>query len=99
MKKIILPAIAASLLVPATIVIPTQGAQAREYQYREWRGRDGRVYCRRSNGTTGLVVGGVAGAVVGGAITHGAAGPILGAVAGGLIGREVDRNNKRRHCR
>src|SRR5688500_7254510 len=28
---------------------------------RVWRGEDNRYYCRRSNGTTGLIVGGAAG--------------------------------------
>ena len=32
---------------------------------RVYRGRDGRYYCRRSDGTTGLIVGGVAGGVLG----------------------------------
>ena len=65
-----------------------------------WRGRDGRRYCRRSNGTTGLIVGGAAGALAGRAIdTRGerATGTILGAVAGALIGREVQRGRSR--CR
>ncbi|MGE5722714.1 MAG: hypothetical protein ACM3YM_09650, partial [Sphingomonadales bacterium] len=32
---------------------------------RIYRGRDGRYYCRRSDGTTGLIVGGIAGGVLG----------------------------------
>ena len=32
---------------------------------RIYRGRDGRYYCRRSDGTTGLVVGAIAGGVLG----------------------------------
>lgn len=65
-----------------------------------WRGRDGRRYCRRSNGTTGLIIGGAAGALAGRAIdTRGerATGTILGAVAGALLGREVQRGRSR--CR
>src|SRR3546814_3832862 len=31
---------------------------------RVYRGRDGRYYCRRSDGTTGLIVGGLAGGVL-----------------------------------
>ena len=65
-----------------------------------WRGSDGRTYCRRSNGTTGLIVGGAAGALVGRAIdTRGerTTGTILGAVAGALLGREVQRSRSR--CR
>ncbi len=74
--------------------------QARHYQtsangIRYWRGDDGRYYCRRSNGTTGLVVGAAAGALAGRAIdTRGerATGTIVGAAAGALLGREVQRS-------
>jgi hypothetical protein len=61
---------------------------------RSWRGNDGRYYCRKSNGTTGLLIGGAAGALLGRGIdTRGdrATGTILGAAAGALLGREVDR--------
>jgi hypothetical protein len=60
-----------------------------------WRGEDGRYYCRRSNGTVGLVVGGAAGALAGRAIdTRGdrATGTVLGAAAGALLGREVQKS-------
>ena len=67
---------------------------------RYWRGDDGRYYCRRSNGTTGLIVGAAAGALVGRAIdTRGerATGTILGAAAGALLGRQIERGEVR--CR
>ena len=32
---------------------------------RTWRGDDGRWYCRRDNGTTGLLVGGAVGGLIG----------------------------------
>ena len=32
---------------------------------RVWRGDDGRTYCRKKNGTTGLIIGGAAGALLG----------------------------------
>jgi hypothetical protein len=67
---------------------------------RIWRGRDGRYYCKRSNGTTGLIIGAAGGALVGRAIdTRGdrTMGTLLGAVGGGLLGREIDRSNAR--CR
>ena len=70
------------------------------YQGPTWRGRDGRRYCRRSNGTTGLIIGGAAGALVGRAIdTRGerTTGTILGLAAGALLGREIQRS--RRRCR
>lgn len=61
---------------------------------RVWRGSDGRYYCRRDNGTTGLVVGAAVGALVGRELDGGrdrALGTVLGAAAGGLLGREIDR--------
>lgn len=67
---------------------------------RIWRGRDGRYYCRRSNGTTGLLIGAVGGALVGRTIDSGgdhAIGTILGAAGGALLGRSIDRDNVR--CR
>ncbi len=88
---------ALAMTVP-TLLIPVTPAEAHS-KYREWRGADGRTYCRRSNGTVGLVVGGVAGALVGRAVdTRGdrAVGTLLGAGAGALLGREIQRN---RRCR
>ena len=61
-----------------------------------WRGRDGRYYCKRDNGTTGLLIGAGVGALAG----HELAGPgdktlgtILGAVIGGALGRAIDRGD------
>ena len=63
---------------------------------RVWRGDDGRDYCRRSDGTTGLVIGGVAGALIGREVAgrrgDRTAGALLGAVGGALLGRAVDRS-------
>jgi len=61
---------------------------------RIYRGSNGRYYCRRDDGTTGLIVGGVAGGLLGNVIASGGSqtlGTILGAGAGALLGREVDR--------
>ena len=58
-----------------------------------WQGRDGRYYCRRDDGTTGLIVGGISGAVLGQIIAPGGSktlGTIIGAGAGALIGRAID---------
>ncbi len=65
------------------------------HQDRIYRGRDGRYYCRRYDGTTGLIVGAIAGGVLGNLLAPGRSetlGTILGAVAGGLAGREIDRD-------
>ena len=60
---------------------------------RIYRGSDNRYYCRRDDGTTGLIVGGMSGAVLGNIIAPGGSktlGTILGAGAGALIGRAID---------
>lgn len=67
---------------------------------RVYRGRNNQYYCRRPDGTTGLIIGGIAGGVLGNIIAPGGSntlGTILGAVAGGVGGRAIDRNNVR--CR
>jgi hypothetical protein len=63
-------------------------------QTRVYRGNDNRYYCRRSDGTTGLIVGAALGGVIGNQLDRGGSnllGTLLGAGAGGLLGREVDR--------
>lgn len=66
-----------------------------------WRGNDGRYYCRRSDGTTGLLIGGAAGALLGREVAGRGGdrtlGAVLGAAGGALLGREVDRGGGR--CR
>jgi hypothetical protein len=60
---------------------------------RIYRGYDNRYYCRRDDGTTGLIVGALAGGVLGNVIAPGDSkvlGTIFGAGAGALIGREID---------
>ncbi len=99
MRKLMLALVAAAVAIPATMAIPTDEAEARRYKYREWRGDNGRIHCRKSNGTTGLIVGGVGGALLGRSIdTRGdrATGTIVGAAAGALLGREID---SKRRCR
>ena len=66
-----------------------------------YRGSDGRYYCRRSDGTVGLVIGGVGGAAVGNIIDGGhnrLAGTLIGGALGALLGQTVDRNSDVR-CR
>lgn len=67
-----------------------------------YRGSDGRYYCRRSDGTTGLVIGAGAGALIGRAIDGGrsrAGGTIVGGVLGALLGRTVEQQRSELRCR
>ena len=64
-------------------------------QDRIYRGSDGRYYCRRSDGTTGLIIGAIGGGLLGRAIAPNRSktlGTILGGVGGALIEREIGRN-------
>jgi hypothetical protein len=63
---------------------------------RIYRGSDNRYYCRRSDGTTGLIIGGLGGAVLGNSIAGGGSrtlGTLLGGAAGALLGQSIDRGN------
>ncbi len=65
--------------------------------YRRAHYRDRRYYCRRGSGTTGLIVGGAAGALLGREVDRYGdrlPGTIIGGAAGALIGREVDRGGR-----
>jgi len=70
------------------------------YNDRIYRGQNGQYYCRRSDGTTGLIIGALGGGLLGNAIAPGGSktlGTILGGGAGALIGRSLDRDGAR--CR
>ena len=113
MKKLLLAVAAASLVVPAAPAFADDDRRGHKWKDRDdrryrtsgngvryWRGDDGRYYCKRSNGTTGLIVGAAAGALAGRAIdTRGerATGTILGAAAGALLGQVLASGNVR--CR
>lgn len=67
---------------------------------RIWRGRDGNYHCKRDNGTTGLIIGGAVGALLGRELDGGQdrlVGTLLGGAGGALLGREIDRGGMR--CR
>jgi outer membrane lipoprotein SlyB len=111
MRKVFLALSAATLTVPvmpAPVFAHDTGYRHVHrsngaYQGRTWRGRDGRLYCRKSNGTTGLIVGGAAGALLGREVDGGRSrttGTVLGAAVGALLGRHVQRNViSKRRCR
>ena len=67
---------------------------------RIYRGNDGRYYCRRSDGTTGLIIGAGVGALIGNSLDNGRSsilGTLIGGAAGAAIGRQIDRGQVR--CR
>jgi uncharacterized protein YcfJ len=107
MRKIIVALSAATLALPVLPAAPAFAHETRAYhshsrQAQQWRGSDGRTYCRKSNGTVGLVVGGAAGALAGREIDGGRSrttGTVLGAAVGALLGRHVQRNVISKRCR
>lgn len=70
---------------------------------RIYRGQDNRYYCRRNDGTTGLVIGGLAGGLLGNTIAPGGSkllGTVLGGGAGALLGQSIGKgSNNRPTCR
>ena len=84
---------------------PRYGQRVLSSNDRIYRGQDGRYYCRRSDGSTGLIVGGLAGGVAGGILGNLIApggskdvgtviGALGGAAAGAAIGNSADKNNR-----
>lgn len=103
MKKTKIMAAALAVAVVAPGLTP-QMSFARDRD-REYRGDDYRYEsrCKRSKGTTGLIVGGAGGAVAGSALGGGTLGTIAGGVGGALLGKHIDKknnekNNRRRNC-
>jgi outer membrane lipoprotein SlyB len=109
MRKAILAAMLAAITVPVVTSTPAEARRGDDRRYSRtdngisyWKGNDGRYRCKKSNGTTGLLIGGVGGALLGRTIDGGndkTLGTVLGAAGGALLGREVDRNNSRPKCR
>lgn len=65
---------------------------------RIYRGNDGRYYCRRDDGTTGLIIGAGIGALLGNQVDIGGSrtlNTILGGAAGAAIGASIDKGNVR----
>lgn len=65
---------------------------------RIYRGRDGRYYCRRRDGTVGLVVGAGVGALLGNLIAERGSntiGTLLGAAGGAALGYAIERQQLR----
>ena len=100
------PFTSASALVETSAPTTTVAAlHDRDRRYRGGRGRvyddrgryyEPRYYCKRDNGTTGLVIGAGVGALAGHEIAgrgDRTLGAILGGVVGGVVGREIDRGS------
>jgi hypothetical protein len=97
MRKMMMALAATSMTIPAVVVASPAEARQGYYQGRTWYDGQGRLRCKRRNGTTGLIVGAAGGALLGRAVdTRGerATGTLIGAAAGALLGRHVDRNRK-----
>jgi len=65
---------------------------------RIYRGQDSRYYCRRNDGTTGLIVGAGLGALLGNQVDVGGSrtvNTIIGGAAGAVLGRAIDRGSVR----
>ena len=87
-------AVVATSSVPVMMAPATAHATGRYHVHQLKSGRThyARKYCRRSDGTTGLIAGAVGGAVVGRkVIDKGILGTGAGIIGGALAGRAVDR--------
>lgn len=90
MRKLILALTAASVALPMAAV-PTAADARRHRHYTHYA----YASCRPHGGTTGALVGGAAGALLGSAVTHhGLAGPLIGGAGGALLGRHVERHSR-----
>ena len=99
MRKLILMASALSVALPVATIVPTTAASARTARYYPaYRGANGNYYCKRRGGTTGALIGGAGGALIGSAL-GGTAATLIGAAGGALAGREVERSRSTRRCR
>jgi hypothetical protein len=65
---------------------------------RVYRGQNGQYYCRRNDGTTGLIIGAGLGALLGNQIDIGGSrtvNTIIGGAAGAMLGRAIDKGSVR----
>lgn len=99
MRKVMLAMGALSLAIPASMTLPAGKAEAKRYYSSRYHHRARR--CTHSGGTTGAVVGGVGGALVGRSLLgHGLLGTAGGAAGGFFAGRAIDRTiTAKRRCR
>ena len=102
MRKVTLAVLAATMAMPVIPAAPAFANHNGVYHGKTWRDSQGRIRCRKSNGTVGIIVGGAGGALIGRAVDGGrnrTVGTVVGAAAGALAGREIARNRSVRRCR
>ncbi|WP_413629774.1 glycine zipper 2TM domain-containing protein [Novosphingobium sp. JCM 18896] len=81
---------------------PRYTERSLSYNDEVYRGSDGRYYCKRSDGTTGLIVGAIGGGVLGNVIDGGrnrVGGTLIGGALGALLGRTVEQNSANSNVR
>ena len=104
MRKILNFAVAGAIVATSGVPVmaPADAHVSSRYHVHHYRGHThyARKYCRYSSGATGLVAGGVGGAVVGSKVLGGGLlGVAAGAVGGAVAGRAIDRSmTARRRC-
>ena len=92
MRKLIVAVSALALAVPA---VPAAALAPAKQQTQAWRGSDGRLYCKRTDGTLGIVAGGAGGLLAGRATDRSGSRnsrATLGGALGSLLGRQAERN-------
>lgn len=75
---------------------PIYVSRSNEYRW----GPRGEIYCRRNDGSTGVIVGALAGGTLGNVLAGQGdklVGSVLGGTLGAILGKEIDRGNAR--CR
>ena len=87
MRKFLIGLTALSMTLPMAASPADAQYRGRTYHHRYYSHR-----CFRGHGTTGAIIGGGTGALIGSAVTHGIAGPIIGAAGGALLGRHIERH-------
>ena len=89
MRKFVLAMTAAAVALPVGVTPVDAARHHYRHHHYYYAGRR----CPGHSGTTGAIVGGGAGALVGHAVAGGLAAPIIGGVGGALIGRHIGRTN------
>jgi hypothetical protein len=101
MKKTILGAASIAVMSMSMAATPALARHDDHHDngYRDRRGNhyydDGRGHysCKRSNGTTGTIIGAVGGGLAGNLLGGGTLGTLAGAGGGALLGRSIDRGH------